>query len=73
MVAVRAIVPVGNNTLYAGAVSGGLWKSTNRGDNWTQMLSFPSLMVGSMTIFGSGHVRGNGFTLRRHRQWGGRF
>ena len=50
----RAIVPVGNNTLYAGAVSGGLWKSTNRGDNWTQMLTFPSLMVGSMTISGNG-------------------
>jgi hypothetical protein len=50
----RAIVPVGNNTLYAGAVSGGLWKSTNRGDNWTQMLTFPSLMVGSMAIAGDG-------------------
>ncbi len=50
----RAIVPVGNNTLYAGAVSGGLWKSTNRGDNWTQMLTFPSLMVGSMAISGDG-------------------
>ena len=50
----RAIVPVGNNTLYAGAVSGGLWKSTNRGDNWTQMLTFPSLMVGSMAVSGDG-------------------
>ena len=50
----RAIVPVGNNTLYAGAVSGGLWKSTNRGDNWTQMLTFPSLMVGSMAVAGDG-------------------
>ena len=50
----RAIVAVGNNTLYAGGVSGGLWKSTNRGDNWTQMLAFPSLMVGSMAISGDG-------------------
>jgi len=52
----RAIVPVGNNTLYAGAVSGGLWKSTNRGNNWTQMLTFPSLMVGSMAISGDGKI-----------------
>ena len=50
----RAIVALDNGTLYAGGVSGGLWKSTNRGDNWTQMLNFPSLMVGSMAVAGDG-------------------
>ena len=50
----RAIAAVGNNTLYAGAVSGGLWRSTNRGNNWSQVLSFPSLMVGSIAIAGNG-------------------
>ena len=52
----RGIAAVGNNTLYAGAVSGGLWKSTNRGDNWNQVLTFPSLMVGSVAITGSGTI-----------------
>ena len=52
----RAIAAVGNNTLYAGAVSGGLWKSTNRGDNWNQIVSFPSLMVGSIAIAGNGTI-----------------
>ena len=52
----RAIAAVGNNTLYAGAVSGGLWKSNNRGDNWNQILSFPSLMVGSIAVAGDGTI-----------------
>ena len=52
----RGLAAVGNNTLYAGAVSGGLWKSTNRGDNWNQVLSFPSLMVGSVAVTGNGTI-----------------
>jgi hypothetical protein len=52
----RALVAVGSNTLYAGAVSGGLWKSTNRGDNWNQVVSFPSLMVGSIAVAGNGTI-----------------
>lgn len=52
----RGIAAVGNNTLYAGAVSGGLWKSTNRGDNWNQVLTFPSLMVGSVAVTGNGTI-----------------
>ena len=38
-----AIEPFGANGLYAGSVSGGLWKSMNRGDNWTQITTFPQL------------------------------
>ena len=52
----RGLAAVGNNTLYAGAVSGGLWKSTNRGDNWNQVLTFPSLMVGSVAVAGNGTI-----------------
>ena len=52
----RAIVAVGMNTLYAGAVSGGLWKSTNQGDNWTQVTSYPNLMVGSIAVTGDGTI-----------------
>lgn len=29
-----------NNTIYAGGVSGGMWKSTNGGNNWTRMTSW---------------------------------
>lgn len=52
----RCIAAVGENTLYTGAVSGGLWKSNNRGDNWNQVLTFPSLMVGSLAIAGDGTI-----------------
>ena len=55
----RALAAVGVNKLYAGAVSGGLWKSVKTqdhevGDVWTQVLSFPSLMVGSIAVAGDG-------------------
>ena len=52
----RAIVPVGNNELYAGAVSGGLWKSNNRGNTWSQVAGFPNLMVASIAIAGNGDM-----------------
>ena len=52
----RAIEPFGANGLYAGSVSGGLWKSMNRGDNWTQITTFPSLMVGSIALAGNGDL-----------------
>ena len=52
----RAIEPFGANGLYAGSVSGGLWKSMNRGDNWTQITTFPSLMVASIALAGNGDL-----------------
>ena len=56
----RAIEPFSTgssmNGLYAGSVSGGLWKSTNRGDNWTQITSFPNLMVASIALAGNGDL-----------------
>ena len=56
----RAIEPFSTgssmNGLYAGSVSGGLWKSTNRGDNWTQITTFPNLMVASIALAGNGDL-----------------
>ena len=52
----RAIVPFGSNGLYAGGVSGGLWRSNNRGNTWNQVSSFPNLMVGSLAIAGNGDL-----------------
>ncbi|MEY3399528.1 MAG: hypothetical protein RL220_2122, partial [Bacteroidota bacterium] len=40
----RAILPVDNNVIFAGSVSGGLYKSTNGGNNWTR--------VESLDVFG---------------------
>jgi hypothetical protein len=53
----RAIAAVpGTNTLYVGAISGGLWRSDNRGDNWTQVKSFPNLVIGSVAVAGNGDL-----------------
>jgi len=53
---IRAIATIGNNVLYTGGVSGGLWMSTNRGDNWTAVTTFPNLMVASLAITGNGDI-----------------
>lgn len=33
----RAILPVGESTVFAGSVAGGLWKSTNSGNSWNKV------------------------------------
>ena len=49
-------------TIYAGSVGGGMWKSTNGGDNWTQITSVSSCLqvsciaqdVNGLIYFGTG-------------------
>ena len=52
----RAILVVDDNTLFVGAVSGGLWKSTDAANNWTQVTSFPSMMVSCIARTGNGDI-----------------
>lgn len=45
-----------DNIIYAGAVSGGLWKSTNRGGKWEMVKSFnDNLNISSMVQLPNGH------------------
>ncbi len=66
---IRSIAVDRNNptTLWAGGVSGGLWKSTNNGNNWSQVTSFTTfdgaqgvdnenLCISSIAILGNGHI-----------------
>jgi Secretion system C-terminal sorting domain len=39
----RAILAVDNNIIFAGSVSGGLYKSTNSGNNWTRVESLDAI------------------------------
>jgi photosystem II stability/assembly factor-like uncharacterized protein len=46
-----AIHPSDANILYAGAASGGVWKTTNGGQSWTPLTdSQPSLATGSLAL-----------------------
>ncbi|MBM72611.1 MAG: hypothetical protein CL847_07500 [Crocinitomicaceae bacterium] len=51
-----AIHPNNENVLYAGAVSGGLWKSVDEANTWVQVTNFPNLMVGSIAVAGNGDI-----------------
>ncbi len=45
----RAILALEDNlTVFAGSVTGGLWKSTNAANTWDQIESFPACPVGSI-------------------------
>lgn len=52
---VRGILAVNNELIYAGGVSGGLWRSTNAGNNWEMVRSFPFMPISSidMTLDGT--------------------
>lgn len=52
----RAILAVDNNTIYTGAVSGGLWKSTNAGNDWEMVESFPIMPISGITQTGDGKI-----------------
>lgn len=55
----RAILPFPNdvNTLIAGSVSGGLFKSTNAGQSWSRLVDFDqNLIVGSIAMIGNGAI-----------------
>lgn len=68
----RAILAVTNDLIFAGSVSGGLFKSTNGGNNWTRVTSLDALqktmaissidMTGDGTIYlGTGSIFESGF------------
>ena len=42
-----AIHPNDDNVMYAGSVSGGLFKTVNGGSNWTRVQEFDNTMVNS--------------------------
>ncbi len=52
----RAILIVDNNTIYAGAVSGGLWKSTDGANTWNQISSFPACPISTIDRAGDGTI-----------------
>ncbi|MFM1932236.1 MAG: hypothetical protein RL226_1539, partial [Bacteroidota bacterium] len=52
----RAILILDENNIIAGGVSGGLWRSTNAGNNWTQITTFPTCMIGSIAQAGNGDI-----------------
>ena len=57
--AIAAIIPEDGSeeqVLYAGSVSGGLWKSDNGGNDWNQVFGIDQMMIGSIGITKNGHV-----------------
>ena len=46
----RGVLAVNNNLIYAGGVSGGLWRSTNAGDNWEIVRNFPVLPISTIDM-----------------------
>ena len=52
----RAIVPVNESLVYAGAVSGGLWKSLDGANTWNIVDGFPNLMVASIAVATNGDI-----------------
>lgn len=57
--AIAAVIPEDGSeetVLYAGAISGGLWKSDNGGNDWNQMFGLDQMVVGSVAVTGNGAV-----------------
>ena len=52
----RALLVVDDQTIFAGAVTGGLWRSDNGGNTWYNIPSFPSAVIGSIAMTGNGHI-----------------
>src|SRR3989475_6826596 len=51
LVSALAVDPTNTNTVYAGTVGGGVWKSTDGGGNWSPLTDGqPSLAIGSLAI-----------------------
>jgi hypothetical protein len=49
--AVQSLLVTANNTMYAGAVNGGIWKSTDSGSTWTPLTDTQtSLSMGGMAV-----------------------
>lgn len=62
-----------SKTIYAGAVAGGLWKSTNRGGTWSKIESFDeNIMISSMSQLPNGKfIIGTGCSFESPRGSGG--
>ncbi len=57
--AIVAVIPEDGSEetiLYAGSVSGGLWKSDNGGNDWNQMFGLDNTVIGSLAITGNGDL-----------------
>jgi hypothetical protein len=57
--ALAAVIPEDGSEetiLYAGSVSGGLWKSDNGGNDWNQMFGIDNTVIGSIAVAGNGDV-----------------
>lgn len=53
----RAILAIDNNTLFAGSVSGGLFKTSNKGNTWQRVISFSeNYVITSMARTGNGYI-----------------
>ena len=53
---IRALIVIDETTIITGGVSGGLWRSTDFGNTWTQFMSFPNHMVGALARAGNGDI-----------------
>lgn len=62
-----------NNNVWAGSVTGGLFRSTNKGSNWVKVDNYPgSKNIGSMTQLANGAILvATGFTYPNWESWDG--
>jgi hypothetical protein len=52
----RSLLIVDENTVFAGSVSGGLWKSVNGGNTWSKVSTLPACVIGSIAMTGNGDI-----------------
>jgi hypothetical protein len=52
----RAIVAVNEDLIYAGAVSGGLWRSNDGANTWNQVTGMPFFMIASIAVSDNGDI-----------------
>ena len=52
----RAIVAVNEDLIYAGAVSGGLWRSNDGANTWNQVTGMPFFMIASIAVTDNGDI-----------------
>jgi hypothetical protein len=52
----RALLVIEETTIITGGVSGGLWKSTDFGNTWSQVTTFPNQMIGAIAQAGNGDI-----------------
>ncbi|MBT5148040.1 MAG: T9SS type A sorting domain-containing protein [Flavobacteriales bacterium] len=52
----RAIVAVNEDLIYAGAVSGGLWRSNDGANTWNRVTGMPFFMIASIAVSDNGDI-----------------